>query len=395
MYRGDSGTAVAIAADQAILVTGMRATGMFVAQYSADGAIQWIRWSSGSSWVFGDDLAVRPSGAVIVTGLALGEVDFGTGELASGGAFVAEYASTGAPRSSWTLGDQGASWGLAVASDSSGGFVLAGRSDGEFSLGDSAVSESGLFVARYDASGVVEWAKIVGHRYPRVGDEGSVATAPDGRVIVTGRLGSDPDSPTILGQCGGAENAIVIVASPTGDCVWYQNFTGTGGGISNDAGIDMMGNIVIAGETWGTIQLGPSDVLERPPYQRGGFIAKYSAAGDLLWARQMGGAVVDGVAVGKEGDIVVVGSFWGTEDFGGGTLTSSGDDDVFVAKYTAAGEHIWSRRFGTPEGDKGLDVAIDVEDRVVVIGSFRGDMTVGSDSLHSRYINTFVVVLDP
>src|SRR5205823_13065707 len=64
-----------------------------------------------------------------------------------------------------------------------------------------------------------------------------------------------------------------------------------------------------------------------------------AAGGQFVWNRQFGGPGMFDAAQGKavaadsSGNVVVAGSFQGTVNFGTGPMTSSGWDDVFVAKY--------------------------------------------------------------
>src|SRR4029077_11809906 len=60
------------------------------------------------------------------------------------------------------------------------------------------------------------------------------------------------------------------------------------------------------------------------------------------------------IAVAPSGDVVVVGSFTGTTDFGAGSLTSAGGNDIFLATYAAAdGRLRWAKRFGATSDDYG------------------------------------------
>jgi hypothetical protein len=43
-------------------------------------------------------------------------------------------------------------------------------------------------------------------------------------------------------------------------------------------------------------------------------------------------------------------------DFGGGALTSTGMD-IFVAKYSSSGAHVWSRKYGAAGNEVGAGVA--------------------------------------
>jgi hypothetical protein len=46
------------------------------------------------------------------------------------------------------------------------------------------------------------------------------------------------------------------------------------------------------------------------------------------------------------GNVVIAGTFQGTENFGTGPLVSAGSWDIYVAKYSVSGAPVWSRRFG-------------------------------------------------
>ena len=131
--------------------------------------------------------------------------------------------------------------------------------------------------------------------------------------------------------------------------------------------------IIVAGYVNGTVDLGGG-----PRWAVGGgsddfVVAKYTAAGAHLWSRVLGGANMDratAVAVDANGDVVVTGSSRSASaDFGGGALTGSGvDDDIIVAKYAGIdGTHVWSRRIGGSGYDRGYGVAVDPTSGDVVV----------------------------
>lgn len=77
------------------------------------------------------------------------------------------------------------------------------------------------------------------------------------------------------------------------------------------------------------------------------------------------------MASDASGNVMVVGSFIGTVHFGPITLTSAGNQDVFVAKWSPARRtYTWAQRAGGPEGDEALGVAVNGTG-VYVVGQFR------------------------
>ncbi|MGH9885105.1 MAG: SBBP repeat-containing protein, partial [bacterium] len=91
------------------------------------------------------------------------------------------------------------------------------------------------------------------------------------------------------------------------------------------------------------------------------------------WAKAFGGAgrdVLNGIALGSNGDIVTGGSFEGTVSFGGASLASKGERDAVVVKFDMTGKHIWSKAFGGPSYDDVIAVALDSAGNVYVVGRF-------------------------
>ncbi|HVE66119.1 MAG TPA: nucleotide-binding protein, partial [Thermoanaerobaculia bacterium] len=116
------------------------------------------------------------------------------------------------------------------------------------------------------------------------------------------------------------------------------------------------------------------------------FLAKYSATGVHIWSKRLGSTGNDvGLAVGTDpsGNVVVGGTFSGTVDFGGGPLTSAGMRDLFLAKYDAAGGFLWAQRFGGTGDDVLNDLAVDSMGDVAIAGKFQTTISLGGVILTS------------
>src|SRR5688572_21285108 len=104
------------------------------------------------------------------------------------------------------------------------------------------------------------------------------------------------------------------------------------------------------------------------------------AAGALLSRAARGCAAVQhrrsvrlgahSVATDGFGNVFVLGSFQGTVNFGGANLTSAGGYDVFLAKFSPNGTHLWSQRFGSNIDDNGVAVAVDASGSPIITGRF-------------------------
>src|SRR5439155_7594573 len=96
---------------------------------------------------------------------------------------------------------------------------------------------------------------------------------------------------------------------------------------------------------------------------------------DYVWFQGSGGPVDDyayAVAIDTSDNVYTTGQFSGTAVFGWTNLSSRGQADIFVAKYSPAGELLWVVQAGGTGGDSGQGIAVSSSGDVYVTGSFNG-----------------------
>ncbi len=153
----------------------------------------------------------------------------------------------------------------------------------------------------------------------------------------------------------------------------------------------------MTGRIAGTVDFGTGPLMASGPADV--FVAKFDGNGTCLWSKRFGDAnaqLGNSVAVNTAGDVVVVGTFTGAIDFGGGPLNSAGSSDLFVAKLSPAGGHVWSRRFGDGALQSARAVAVDPSGNIVVTGEFFGVLNFGGGMLNAiGGSDVFLAKLDP
>ena len=166
--------------------------------------------------------------------------------------------------------------------------------------------------------------------------------------------------------------------------LWSKKF---GSSQSNEIGdalaTDAACNVILAAHVASSTDFGGGLVMTAGFSD--GYMAKYDANGNYLWSRRMGGSGQDdwvsAVAVDGSGNIYVIGNFYASVDFGLGILTSAGQLDTYVAKFSSSGAVIWNKRYGSTGQDWGRSIAVDASGNVFVTGDFSGTVNFGGSNL--------------
>lgn len=131
------------------------------------------------------------------------------------------------------------------------------------------------------------------------------------------------------------------------------------------------------------------------------FLAKYDANGNVLWAKRAGGTNWDdavSIAIDANDNIYVTGGFYSPSIiFGNDTLmnTSSGTYDVFIVKYSATGDILWAKSTGGNSEDIAHSIAIDNNGNVLVTGWFASYTIIfGSTTLTNVYTDNTIYAYD-
>ena len=115
-------------------------------------------------------------------------------------------------------------------------------------------------------------------------------------------------------------------------------------------------------------------------------IIKYSAEGEVEWARREGGSYSDSinsVAETSDGGYIVGGYFNSNEiQVGDYTLTNSGEFDGMIIKYSAEGEVEWARREGGGNSDYIESVDSTRDGGYIAVGHFRSSSIQVGDRLY-------------
>jgi hypothetical protein len=361
---------------------------IFVVKFDAAGNHVWSKRFGEASMEYAYSVAADDSGSVIVAGWFYDTVDFGGGLLTSAGnsdICVAKFDAAGNHVWSKRFGDAGTEVAYDVAADGSGNIVVVGRFEGTIDFGGGLLTSAGdsdIYVAKFDAAGNHVWSK----RFGEASTQYAHAVEVDGseNVIVTGWFHGSVDFGGGLLTSAGNADIYVAKFDAAGDHVWSERFGDAHTQYCYSNSVDGSGNVVVTGEFCGTVDFGGGLLTSAGDSDI--YVAKFDAAGNHAWSERFGDAGTQSAysaAVDGSGSVILTGWFYGTVDFGGGLLTSTGTADIFIAEFDAAGTHVWSQRFGDASDQVARSAAVDGSGNVVVTGGFYGTLDFGGGALTS------------
>ncbi|MCE9529419.1 MAG: SBBP repeat-containing protein, partial [Planctomycetales bacterium] len=275
------------------------------------------------------------------------------------------------------------------------------------------------FIAKYSPTGAFLWAKQIGNTGNDWGND--IALDPSGNLYVAGMFAGtvdfNPDPAVANNRTNvGAADAFLLKLDANGNFLSVGTFGGLNGETVTAISVDSSGNVYTTGQYNGTADFDPTLAGTSNLTSTGGtfdaFLTKISPSGSLLWARGFGGATTFGngdisndIAVDASGNAYVTGRFRGTADMDPGpgvtSLTSVGEDDMYISKFDTSGNFVWVRVQAGSAESQALGIAIDNEGNVVTTGEFQStidfDPGVGQVNLTAPngFYGAFVSKLDP
>ena len=304
-----------------------------------------------------------------------------------------------APAQNWTFGRHSGSgtndYGSHIAIDAIGNIYTVGEYTGTATFDSIVVPSQGKWnaiLAKYDASGNIQWAKTVAFTTDPNSDlyANAIGIDKDGNVYIGGKFYVDISISEVSFSCNGSSDMYLAKFSGDGSLIWARQAGGIGqGSYGQDEihalALDAAGNCYITGTynqdaKFDSIELSSPNTMEV-------FIAKYDKSGNGLWAISGGENGINhtgtAIQVDTEGNCYVTGIFYEKLALGKDTLDAvDAEQKIFLAKIADGGAFLWAVKIGSGGYYGGArDLKIDRDGNFYLAGFFRAGMHIGSEDI--------------
>ncbi len=284
-------------------------TAMLMVQQAAAQSFAWVE-TAGSATENDVSMEVRADGGnnAVVCGWFFGSTTFGSGgsttSLSSTGSadmFLAKYNTSGNLQWAVKAGGSGFDGANAIAIGEDDCVYVTGGFSGSatFGTGGSAVTltatgQADIFIAKYDSTGSLSWARQAGGTLTEYGI--AVEESDSGFVVVgdfqdTVTFATSSGTTTVGSTSSSTFDGFIGMFDGLGHCIWVKSFGSTDNDFTNAALVDDNNNVYVGGayrgmSTWGA---GGGAVTLTSRGKQDAFMAKYDHQGNFVWVKDGGG----------------------------------------------------------------------------------------------------------
>jgi Beta-propeller repeat len=314
---GDDANAVHVDANGSIFITGStggelegqvtaRGGGLFVMKLDPNGTVQWTTLIASPYFPDGPffaetglDIDLDGNGNVFVAGYTTGPLDGAfAGERALQDAVMVKLDPNGKQLWLRQVGGTSNDYARSVVVDAQGNSYAIGDTPGGVADTSDVSKRQQVLVIKFDPDGLELWRKELGDlaSYGKYGNDFGEAAGMDanGFLYISGFTTSstiDPAFPT---------EPFISKLNPNSEVLWTKRFAVSNGSAVDNIAVDPLGNVFVAGNTYGTPST-PGSV----------FVTKYDTAGSRVWISQrtqVREEGVFGVTLNATGQIFITGS---------------------------------------------------------------------------------------
>jgi hypothetical protein len=270
-----------------------------------------------------------------------------------------------------------------VSVDPNGNIYWTGYFHYTAGLVDTASVPTGWFLAKFDTNG-----SLISVTPDFInGGSPSWLTVSNNEIIVTGSAGSSTfiinGNDTLIGSS--TVDGFLFKMDLSLNVTWAKRFGGNTSYWDYPSTFeqDTNGNIYLVGGFQDSLTIGSTTITNAG--KKDMFFAKFDSGGSLVWVKQANATgafttIANMIRKDSDGLFYIIGSFNGSANFGSYNVSTTNNQDVFIARYDDNGDCLGVRHFGFAVGGS---VEVDSNGDIIIAGGFSNTINIGSTSLTS------------
>ncbi len=315
---------------------------LFVARINKKGSCEWVFTLSYSKMASGYILNTDKSGNVLLGGVFNDTLAYNSDNLVSNGfrdIFLLRLDSDGNLDEMKQYGSKMDESLTAISADTLGNIVISGNNEAEITMDNLTLEApyskkySNCFVTALDSSLTAQWSKcFYSNSYSTIS---GLECLDNGNIFLTGSFKHTLHIDDLEYTCNGASDFFISRLDSLGNILWLKTYGGKYDERSSALKINNLGGVMVMGNYNNSLELDSLQITSEGA-RKDAFVAQWDSSGSVSWAGTLEGSSNNIAKFGdldNEGNLYLTGSFRGSLAADDQEVTSSGEQDVFIAKY--------------------------------------------------------------
>jgi hypothetical protein len=289
-------------------------------------------------------------------------------------------------------------YGCFIGMDNAGNIYVTGSFAGtvDFDPGPSVLNMTAsgyrdCFITKFDGSGNFIWARQIGGTSSSAISQ-AIAIDGNGNIYTTGYFFGTVDfnpgaGVNTISSMTVNSDIFISKLDSAGNYIWAKPIAGFSFKTALAITTNVNGDIYLTGYFTGTTDFntGPGVYNLIPVGGTNSFACRLNAAGDLIWAKQLGRGTLTvntnckgyAIAVDSDGSVYTTGTFADTADFDPDTTTynlitiPSTNFDIYLSKLDSSGNFVYAKQMGsTYAGEEAHGLCVDAAGNAYITGNF-------------------------
>lgn len=264
-----------------------------------------------------------------------------------------------------------------ISIDPNESVYFSGNFKGEMTLGGELLisyKEQNSFIGKLDKAGNIIWGKQISGKFQNKNI--FLSNDSENNLLFTGSFSGELKLNDKLYKSENSADIVIAKFNNNGDLQKILRIGGIANDYVNDIAVDRNNEIIITGSFEKELIIGNNTYISKG--KKDAFLLRIDNELQLINMKQIGGFYDDygkSISIDQNNNPLLSGSFTHHIKLNEDHfLESNGKLDVFLLKFDNTGRIIWNQSFGGPANDYSYSMAVNKKSNVYLVGNYRGQI---------------------